>query len=427
MSVDLVSVNNEAGADGAADRQAALKALLMIDDVADCGIDVAEKLYGFETADGEFGLVAKVNSKPGLEDWLGTLVEKGVCKRIGEKRGYDFFTFKESFLISYSGDALIVMGPVVGGDLSRKQIQMAKYLDADDGEGVMQSKMFERLEQMGGPVALVARSSALPEKFTAPVALGAPKGTDAAEVLISADMSAGGGVLNVAGEVFSFNASVDEALKKASGSYRPINGTFLNRIPAAASFALMANVRGADYLRLLRSNEALRAMLMGINTAIDIDKMITSVDGDMLITASAGKTDRMAVRMMATVGDSGWTSDVDYWKKSCPPGTVITESGAGGNLPQYYMSGSSADVWFGMADAKTMYISTDAAVKSAADAVAVPKDGLAPAVIDRIKAGSLCIIVNLDGLSHYKQEMSVATSILRPLFGDVHTLVYTLR
>lgn len=425
MAVDLAAIGKDAGID-APDKQEALKKLLMTDDVSSCGIDVTEKLYGFETADGDFGFVAKVGSKSDLGSWLDGLAAKGVCKNIGEKKGYDFYLLKESFLVTYSSDALIVVGPVVGMEQSRKQIQMARYLDAGDDDGAMQSKMFERLEQMNGPVAFVARSSALPEKLTSPIILGAPKGTDASEVLISADMAVKNGVLCVSGDVFSFNQSVDDALKKAAESYRAISGTFIDRIPETAQIVLATNIIGSDYLRLLRTNEALRTMLMGINTAIDIDKMIASVDGDMLIVASGLQSGRMDVSMTASVSGSDWVGDVAYWKKSCPAGTVITDCGTG-NLPQYSMSGASMNAYFGMADPKTMYISTGAGVKSAADAMAVPMKGLGASVASEVKGKRFCVIVNLDALSQYKSEMAAVTGVLRPLLGDVHTLVYAVK
>ena len=42
-----------------ASKTGVLKSLLHVDDVAECGIDVSEKMYLFETADGNLGLCAK--------------------------------------------------------------------------------------------------------------------------------------------------------------------------------------------------------------------------------------------------------------------------------------------------------------------------------------------------------------------------------
>ena len=425
MTIDLISLGKDMNiADES--RQSALKDLLMIDDISTCGIDVTEKLYGFETADGEFGVVAKVGSKSNLKDWFSGLTDKKVCKSLGEKRGYDFYLIKDAFLASYNGSTLMIMGPVVGGETSRKQVQMAKYLDAEDGEGIMQSKIFERINQLEGSVTLVARSSALPDKFVAPFTLGAPKGTDASEVLISAEMNINNGMLQVVGDVFSFNSSVDEALRQASASYRPIKGTHLDKIPATAQFAMAANVVGADYLKLLRTNEALRTMLLGINTAIDIDKMIASVDGDIIVAASEAQAERTAITLVATTTKNDWLDDVAYWKKSCPAGTTINNVGAA-DSHQFTMSGSSVNAAFGMSDTNTMYISSNPDIKSAADIAELQKQGMAADITSAMKGKRMCAVINLDGVTRQKQELSVVTNMLKPLFGDVHTLIYTLK
>lgn len=428
MAVDVLAIGRESGLDKSDEKQDALKTLLMTDDIADCGIDVTERLYCFETADGEFGIVAKVGSKSKVGGWIENLSTKGVCKKVGEKKGYDFYTLKESFLVTYSGNALMIMGPFVADDMSRKQVQMAKWLDASDGEGMMQSKIFERLEQMNGSVSLVARSSALPEKFVTPVILGAPKGTDASEVLVSADMNVSRGILNVAGDVFSFNVSVDETLKKSAECYRPITGTYLDRISVDNSAVLITNVDGAGYLKLLRTNDALRTMLLGINTAIDMDKMLTTIDGDMMVCVPNLLADRISLNLIARVKNTNWVGDVDYWKKSCPAGTAITNVPDASGFPQFRLSGSSTNAVFGMADANTLFVSTAAAEAKdgITTTVAMPAKKLPSDIQAMAKGKRMCIIVNLAEIVKNKKEASLITDMLSSVFGDVSTLVYTV-
>ena len=50
------------------------------------------------------------------------------------------------------------------------------------------------------------------------------KDTDPSQVVIAAEMDVKDGILQVKGETFSFNKEIDEALKKAAQTYRPIKG-----------------------------------------------------------------------------------------------------------------------------------------------------------------------------------------------------------
>lgn len=422
LAVDVVETGRQTGLDEKGG-QAALQSVFMVDDIQNVGVDFTSSVYLFETSGGDFGLVAKVDSKSDVAEWFSTLEKKGVCKGIGEKKGYPFYVLKESFVASFSGNALMIMGPAIGSEWPRKQQQMVKYLDAEDGDGIMQSKMFERIETMTGAANLVARASALPQKFAAPITLGAPKGTDASEVMIAAEMNVSKGLLNISGDVFSFNSAVDEALKKANAGYRKINGRFLKNIPSDAPFFMLANVNGAEFLKQIRTNEALRTMLLGINTVIDIDKMISSVDGDMAIVINKWQDEKIPVSIIAEA-NSSWTRDVEYWEKSNPAGTITH---VGGSFPQYTVTGESLAACFGMADNKTMYISTVDGMRQAADVLAeTGNKALAKEVTDAVSDKRMCLVVSLDAIIGQKQGLEVVTNLLKPLFGNVHTLVYSI-
>lgn len=426
VAVNLMETSKQIGIADDKGKQSALQAIFMIGDIQNTGIDLTSPVYIFETAGGDFGIVAAVGSRSAVEDWFSILKDKGICKELGEKKGYPFFLLKESFVAALSGDAFLIMGPVVATEQSRKQLQMAKYLDAKDGEGIMQSKLFERLETLSGAVTMVARASALPEKVVAPITLGAPKGTDPSEIIVTAEMNVSNAMLHINGSVFSFNAAVNDALQKASNCYRPFRGRYLDKIPSTAPFALIANVAGADYLKLMRTNEALRTMMLGINTAIDFDKMISSVDGDMVVTIPQLTNDKkLSVNFIAEAKNSDWTADVDYWKKSAPVGTVISSVGTAA-MPQYTMTGSSVTAGFGMANSNTLYISVNNGAKSAADVMATPFKGLSPDVAAMIKGKRMCVVAGLDELMRQKKELAVVTEMLKPLFGNFNTLVYTL-
>ena len=420
VAVNLMETGKQMGIADNKGKQSELQSIFMVDDIQKTGIDLMSPAYIFETNGGDFGLVVSVSSRSSVIDWFAALQKKGVCKELGEKKGYPFFLLKESFVAACSNGALLIMGPVVATELSRKQLQMAKYLDAKDGEGIVQSKLFERMEALNGAVNMVARASTLPEKVVAPLTLGAPKGTDPSEIIITTEMNVNGGLLHVNGNTFSFNTAVDEALQKASASYRPISGRYLDKISADAPFALVANVSGADYLKLMRTNEALRTMIMGINTAIDFDNMISSVDGDIVVTIPQLPNDKkLSVNFIAKAKNSDWTADVDYWKKSAPAGTVISQI-AKGTLPQYTVTGSSINASFGMADSNTLYIYVDNGIKSDVS------KALSPDVAAMIKGKRMCVVASLDELLKQKKELAVVTEMLKPLFGNVSTLVYTL-
>ena len=93
--------------------------ILKVEKEQDCGVDISEKLYMFETVDGNVGIAAKVSDKDKLVDWLDYLAKNNYCTAIIKQDKYWFTIFKNSWVIGFSSDALVALGPVLPAALAR--------------------------------------------------------------------------------------------------------------------------------------------------------------------------------------------------------------------------------------------------------------------------------------------------------------------
>lgn len=401
---------------------AALQSLLHVDDVDDCGINFGEKLYAFETADGSLGLVASVADEQDLRKWLAKLAETGGCSSLVERKDCQFCTLKTNFVLGFTSGALLIMGPSVGAQQAATRLAMAKLLKAD-GNDIRQAKMFERLEQEKGAVALVAQAQALPDKIAAPLTLGAPKGTSPADICVAASIEMGdSGIVDITGENFSFNADIDKALKTAAQQYRPISGKYIQAIPNGALMAVACGVDGEDYINQLRSNEALRTLLIGLNTVIDIDMMLKSVKGDMLITVPSATDGKMEFQMVADCGDSKWLQDVDYWKKSCPEGARIANWNGDSS---FHLANADWNAYFGLAPSGQLFFGSN---QQLALTAGQPAKSQLPSDVQRSLHGKrLCLVVGVAALAAANADAKTATDMAKPMLGDIKTIVYSIR
>ena len=204
ISIDMSRLN---GQEQEQNQEHILKTMLHVGDVSKCGLDVKEKVYLFETIDGNLGLCAKVADEGDVSNWLSELSQQRICSTVTECKGFHFAVLKDSWLVGFSSKALLVMGPVVAEAQAEMQRQMVRYLNADEDAGIKSSKLFAQLDSIDSPMAMVAQAVALPEKFVAPFTLGAPKDADASQIVIAAGMDVEDGVLKIAGRTFSFNPS----------------------------------------------------------------------------------------------------------------------------------------------------------------------------------------------------------------------------
>ncbi len=416
MAVISMDVSKMSGVDS----KVLFKTMLRVSDLHKSGIDFSSKIYLFESAQGNLGLCAKVNDEGELSELLARLSKAGGYTEVQKRRGYSFCVLHDAWLVGYSDEALLVMGPVEAAGQAELQNEMAKYLGQSEEESIKGSKLYAKLDSIEAPMCMVAEAQALPEKFVAPFMIGAPQGVDASQVLIAARMNVRKGYLMIDGETFSFNKMIDRELKNAVATvYRPIGGKFLKSMPLEAPFGMFVNLKGKDFLRLLRANKSIQAMLAGINTAVDMDNIIKSVNGDMSIVVSEFAADRLKMSMAAELANSNWLADVGYWKQSVPRGGRIIDW----MKNAYYYTDGKTVFYFGV-DKNHRFFSGS----SAQEALASVKTAAhpLPAEVRAVMQGKkMVIVVNLSSVASGK--VGAVTSMLKSFLGRFDTIVYSLK
>lgn len=397
-----------------AGNQMLLKTMLHVASLDHTGIDLSADVYLFEDARGNLGLCARLDDPDKLAQTLGKAGAK-----LAEKRGCRFATLPNRWIVGCSDEAVLLMGPVLPAAEAETTALMARYLQAGEDEGIAATPMYAKLDSIDAPMALVCQAEALPEQFVAPFTLGAPRDADASEVMIAAAMEVEKGRLMISGETFSFRPRVNDALRKATKTYRPIEGRYAASMARTDAVGLFLNVDGRQFIELMRQNRGLKTMLAGINAAIDMDNIIKSIDGDMaLITPTMGAAN-FQMMMAAKLRHADWLADVDYWKQSVPAGGVIGDWGR----DCYYYSGDKTTYYFGVTP-DWQYMSggsREAALRS----IKAAPEPMGSDLQHLVEGQRLVMIVNFEALQGSKAE--AVTALLEPMFGHLDAIVYTLK
>ena len=301
MSIDLQQTGTDV-----------LQSLLGLSDTQDCGIDFSAKLYLFESPDGNMGLVAKVIDGDKLEGIVNNLSEKGVCQKVTLRKDIRFTMVKEAWMMGFDDHSVMLMGPIASAQQTQIQQQIGRYLKQDERQGVTESKMFQKLDSIHSAMALVTQVAALPEQFTAPFMLGAPKTADVSQVLLEAELQVQDQMLVIQGQTFSFNQQIDKDLQETTTLFRPMEGAFLNRLGTRTALSFLTNVEGKRFLPVLQQNKGLQSLLTGAKFTIDINEVINSVEGDMLLSFSSFGDGNGRMTMHAQRGEK---SDYYYSNK----------------------------------------------------------------------------------------------------------------
>ncbi|MBQ1758449.1 MAG: DUF4836 family protein, partial [Prevotella sp.] len=325
-----------------------------------------------------------------------------------------------AWAIGFSDDAVLVMGPVTATSYTNLRSQMAKYLRQSEEKGILHSRLYERLDSIDGAMKMVARVDALPEKLIMPFTLGAPVSTNPSQIFVSAKMRVEDKCLVIDGQTFSFNAKIDKALKEATQTYRLIQGKYMFTMSKDDVAGLFVNVKGDEFIRLMNENRGFQALLAGVNAAIDMDNIIKSVDGDMCVIMPNGSDKGFRMKMCAQLAHSQWLKDVDYWKQSCPPGSRIRDW----NQNAFCFSDGKTSFYFGVSPDKQFY--SGGSEEDALMALTQSKNPI-PASWQRLIEGQkMVMVMNLEALTDNQQGVGGVSSMLKPLFGEVNSLLYRL-
>ena len=399
--------------------KAILKTMLHASDISDCGLDLASKIYLFESPDGNLGLCAKVNDDGDLNNMFNKLAGQGVCQKTKERRGFHFTVLNDTWVVGFSDNAMLVLGPVAVSAQAELQNLMAKYLKQKEDDGIKGTPIYDKLDSIRSPMAIVIQAQALPEKFVAPFTLGAPKDADASQVLIAAEMNVKDGCLNIDGETFSYNRNIDKSLKDAAKIYRPIKGKYTKSMASDALMGMFMNVDGKQFLTLLQNNKRLLTLMSGINAAIDMDNIIRSVDGDMAIVMPNYTDDNIQMSMSAELSNNKWLDDVGYWKQSCPKGGRIEDW----NKNSYYYTDGKTSFYFGVSDDKQFYSGNSD--KQALSSIQSAENPIAVSLQNHIMGKKMVMVINLHSIKNDK--IGAIAGFMTPIFGKLNSIVYTLK
>lgn len=412
-SSTLLMSTNTAKLTGVGSQQL-LKSLLHFKNIDKTGIDFSANVYFFEDARYNIGLCAKVSD----DDKLADMLQQAGC-RVEKRRGFRFALLQGNWIVGFSDVSVLLMGPVIPAAIDEMKGQMVQYLKQGEDEGIKGTPLMERLQAIDAPMAMVCQASALPEQFITPFTIGAPRDASPSDIMIAASMEVSRGRLLISGQTFSFKKQIDEALKKAQQTYRPIKGDYVKTMSTSDGMGLFMNIDGKNFHKLIRQNRGVSTMLMGINTAIDMDNIIKSIDGDMALIASGLGNDKLQMMMGAKLGNSNWLKDVAYWKQSVPKGGRIGDWGKN----CFYYTGNQTAYYFGVTD--DMQYMSGGSKDEALRSIRPSQNPINTELQQLIIGNKLVMLINFEALKDQKAQ--AITSMLKPLFGELNTIVYTMK
>lgn len=273
------------------------------------GIDFSEPIYAFSSPDCPFGISIKVNSEDDMDKLFELLNRQNMCKKTKEKDGYKWSTLLEDFTIAYNDNVLLICGDM-------PENKMKKLFDTDEDNSFIATSNFAKMDKKDSPFLLFSNLSAIEEADeSGSLKTLLPEGVRFSDTNLITELLMGKGKAEVNAEIFSAKENIQALLEDADKNFKKINGDF---IKAPENFLMWCGMglKGEDLLKKLKANDEINGMIMMMDRAIDIQKIIKAIDGDFAFVIPEISTNNGTEMVLtAKVKDTDFLKDVNYWQE----------------------------------------------------------------------------------------------------------------
>lgn len=274
VSVDLMKYKGM-------DRNVFMRSLFHIHNMTTRGIDLAQKVYAFESPEGFYGLCCCVSDEDNLRELMG---KNGF--KLTDFRECTFSVLGSSWVVGFNAKSLLVMGPVTAGEQRNLMVKMVSYLNQDADKGLRASDLVHQLDSIHEPMAMVAAMTSLPELMRSSLMLCAPKDMDANQLYYRAGISVSSDYVQVDGAIFAKNHKDDETIRDYQLRQMDIlRGKYASYIVEHNFVSILLNSK-TTMTELTQGKNDFDKLFSALNVGSDINyrKIFDTSSGEMLVS-----------------------------------------------------------------------------------------------------------------------------------------------
>lgn len=366
------------------------------------GFDFREPAYVFQTPNHCYGLALKVADDGDLEDSFSFLRMLQICSRLTEKDGKKWGTLLGEINFAFDSNTFLLMVPTKGDHPSVVKGLMSHLLSLDENQQFQQSENYAKLTDAKGVIRFFSKANALPETAEKYISTMLPRNVRFGDVQLSSSVHFDKGTIRLVSKIFSDNPAVQQLIDEADKNMHTISGKYVNA-PADGFFVWSTLGCDGDWLlNTLKKNETMKNWLRALERAVDIEKMLKAVDGDVTFVMNSAESVNggdLNFLAMAEIENHDFLNDVSEWKQSMRDFNVSMQEVA---KNQYQLSAADYRLNWGVED-KNLYFATD---KSYVNNALESKSNALENYSDEIHRCKMFTYISLDAFSHTHASIS---------------------
>lgn len=289
------------------------KADALIDDPASTGIDFREPACLFHRPDGCYGLVLKLADKDDFEEFLQMLRANNVVSKAVERDDVMCCKLLGEICLLYDKRAALLYANSMLQSGERDMKSALALMKQDKDKSYSTTYTFDTHIEGKDIVVLTNNARRSIEELM-------PKGKQWPFFCLLGDMSSvvtanfDNGKVAIEAELLPKTDDGRRMMEDMKKNLYKINGKFSKYDTRFVSAWACFGANGKWMLNLLKKSPQCKEYLFLLERCIDVEQMISSIDGDVLVSLNPQK--EFFFTVAAELNNSDFLKDVDYWKQS---------------------------------------------------------------------------------------------------------------
>ncbi len=278
--------------------------LFQIKESRGAGLNLQRPVYAFLSKDDKIGLSATLSDKQDLESFLS-----GYDIALTSENGYQWAQYK-NMLLTFDARRVLAAGPVSKDEVATLRRQMCQWMESSSRKNPLLTQAEEEQGIVG--ISTYAHAALL---HCLGLSVGSlPFALDDEDLQLTGALSAHDNTAQLALSLKAHNPALQEILEALGQVALPIATETTALAPDEPFLSARLNLNGEHLLNLLRRHPALRTALVALNLAIDADKMIRSISGDVQIVLPTYITAPSDWLLTAALTDTRFLDDAPSWQ-----------------------------------------------------------------------------------------------------------------
>lgn len=300
-------------ADNDIDPKALAQKMGLGDENTEIGLDFASPVYVFASVDQVMGVVAAIDDADKLEAFLNDKAEKKESGPVEEQRGYKWVQLDTYGLMVWDGDILLAMS---GKSADQLRNTMADLMAQDKDASIMATKMYEESAESKESLSLIVdgKAAGTVAKQISTIRMVAPMvNTD--DIHLKVTLAIKDNKATLATDILPQTDAAKGAIEEMGKGLKTISGDLIDKGISSPILWVGTSIDGEKLSEELHAIEPVHQALTLADAAIDVNRILKSLDGDMSLALDMNVGEMMPHYLLnVTTNNTDYLKDVEYWK-----------------------------------------------------------------------------------------------------------------